>query len=180
MFSVFILLAFCKDKKKCVGFTFEAVETSNSLCDNRGRRSWRIEKGFLSLHCMAYVNIILLTLGIIGIVYGTVRLIVAKKYILALIFTLFVSWLAILLLFDQICCNLAYLGFECDYYLNHVPYNTQRFTIRALSFNAYGPLLVFDFAGLAYAALLIILARLGAHAKALKPHMESLDMIYNH
>ena len=117
---------------------------------------------------MAYVNIILLTLGIIGIVYGTVRLVMAKKYILVLVFTLFVSWWAIGILYTQLCSNLLFVGLEYDWVWD----GSLNGTLRALYHHGYLDLLLLDLAGLAYPALLIFLSRRGVLAKGLKPHTE--------
>ena len=111
---------------------------------------------------MSYVNIILLTLGIVGIVYGSVRLVMAKKYVFVILLSIFVSWWIVIIMLQQVGCNLAYLDVASDFMVKHIPYSTQRFTIRALTYKAYGPLLVIDLIGLTYAMILIILPKLGA------------------
>lgn len=111
---------------------------------------------------MVYVNIILLLFAIIGIIYGTVRLVMARKYVLATLMTIMVSWWVVFIMLQCIGCNLQYLGIASEFMVKHIPYSTQRFTIRALTYKAYGPLLVLDLIGLTYAMILIILPKLGA------------------
>ena len=118
---------------------------------------------------MAYVNIILLALSILGIICGTVRLVASQKYISALIFTLLFSWWAVAILFAQICCNLVFIGlnwrFLDDYHFAG--------TLRALHYHDYLDLILLDLAGLAYAVFLVIFSMRGVLARELKPHTGS-------
>ena len=111
---------------------------------------------------MAYVNIILLTLGILGIVYGTMRLFVAKRYVVAIILTLFVSWIVFSVLGTQLCGNLLFVGVDSSFIVDH----SFRSTGMCLARHDYSRMIEIDVAGIAYAALLIYLSRKGVHAKA--------------
>ena len=103
----------------------------------------------------AHLFVVLLPLEVLGIIYGTVRLIMAKKYLSAFFLSLFVSLIAVAILYTIWCSALMVVGCEADFVFD----DAIKGYVRAISFNLWDFFAIVNAAGIAYPVILVLYAR---------------------
>lgn len=109
---------------------------------------------------MAYVNIILLSLGFLGIVSGLYLFFRSRKIILAIFLTL-LSAVVVFVMLPQLVGSLSFVGVDCRFW----PDLGYRGTERMLSHGVDDYMLFTDIFVVAYAAVLIIFGSRAVRAR---------------